>query len=150
MRIAVVGSRDYPHMGRVAGLVIGWAAWLDAHPGRSITVVSGTEPPPLGVPRRRVDGCDEMAVRLARWLGLPTEVYHADWDRLGKAAGPSRNQTIVDRCDLLTCFWDEVSRGSCDVLARALAQGKVRAVYGVTGHPLPIEIVGELVRRAGR
>jgi len=37
-----------------------------------------------------------MAEREARKLGLPVEVYPADWDRHGKKAGFLRNEAMLD------------------------------------------------------
>ncbi len=45
--------------------------------------------------------------------------FPADWDTHGKAAGPIRNQQMVDEADMLIVIWDGKSRGSKDVLTKA-------------------------------
>jgi predicted Rossmann-fold nucleotide-binding protein len=41
-------------------------------------------------------GADRLADRWARPRGVPVRVYKADWDKHGKAAGPIRNQLMLD------------------------------------------------------
>lgn len=41
-------------------------------------------------------GVDTVAGLAAETLGLPVTVYPADWDTHGKAAGPKRNQQMLD------------------------------------------------------
>jgi len=41
-------------------------------------------------------GADTLAVEWATDRGIPTEVYMAEWDRLGRKAGPIRNQRMLD------------------------------------------------------
>jgi hypothetical protein len=36
-------------------------------------------------------GADTLAEEWAKAAGLPTTVYHADWGKLGRKAGPIRN-----------------------------------------------------------
>jgi hypothetical protein len=49
--------------------------------------------------------------------------YDADWATHDRAAGPIRNQAMVDDADALLLIWDGKSRGSADVKRRALAKG---------------------------
>lgn len=41
-------------------------------------------------------GADSIAFECATNQGAATEVYNAEWDKYGKAAGPIRNQTMLD------------------------------------------------------
>ena len=41
-------------------------------------------------------GADQLGERYAAERGLPVERYTAEWERLGKRAGPIRNQQMVD------------------------------------------------------
>ena len=42
------------------------------------------------------DGADEIADEAARKSGLRVEVYRANWREHGRAAGPRRNQQMID------------------------------------------------------
>jgi hypothetical protein len=68
-------------------------------------------------------GADAMAHFWAGFNSLPIEVYHADWKRHGKAAGPIRNQRMIDqgKPDLVVAF--PGGRGTADMLRRARAAG---------------------------
>lgn len=55
--------------------------------------------------------------------GIPVKHFPAAWDRHGKAAGPIRNQVMVDEADMLFLIWDGESRGSRDVLRKARKKG---------------------------
>lgn len=72
-------------------------------------------------------GADALAVRAAKALGVSFREFPADWDRFGKAAGPMRNQRMLDegRPDLVVAFHPhlEQSKGTKDMIRRAEGQG---------------------------
>lgn len=75
-RLIVCGGRDYldrDAVRRVIGL-------LD--PG--LTVVHGA-----------ARGADQMAATFAQQRGIELEPHPADWDRLGRGAGPLRNREML-------------------------------------------------------
>lgn len=41
-------------------------------------------------------GADQMAARYAPGFGLKTESHPAEWEKYGRAAGPIRNQCMVE------------------------------------------------------
>lgn len=41
-------------------------------------------------------GADYLAGKVARRLGIKVEEFRANWDKYGKAAGPIRNQEMLD------------------------------------------------------
>lgn len=41
-------------------------------------------------------GVDEMCIRYCKEFGHKYKIFNADWDRHGKAAGPKRNQEMID------------------------------------------------------
>ena len=43
---------------------------------------------------------------------IPVRRFHANWKKLGKSAGPIRNQEMGDYADAAIIFWDGASRGS--------------------------------------
>jgi hypothetical protein len=46
-------------------------------------------------------------------------VYQANWDRLGRKAGPLRNAHIVANADRVVAFWDGKSRGTLNTVVQA-------------------------------
>ena len=104
MRVAIVGSRDYPNWSSIINFVKRLAG---KYP--DTVVVSGG-----------ARGVDSVAVKAAELAGLKVEVYPADWDKHGKKAGFLRNKTIVDRADKLVAFWDMESAGTAHSIGLAL------------------------------
>ncbi len=47
------------------------------------------------------------------------ELYPADWNKHGRAAGPIRNQKMADHADALVAFWDGKSRGTKSMITIA-------------------------------
>ena len=79
-KVLVCGGRDFDDR---AGL---FAALDRLHAARAFSVVIA------GGAR----GADTLAVEWATDRGVPTEVYMAEWERLGRKAGPIRNQRMLD------------------------------------------------------
>ena len=104
MKVAVVGSRDFPDMDVVRTFVSGLE--------EGTTVVSGG-----------ARGVDTVAERAARARGLHVEVHLPDWWTYPRAAGVVRNQKIVDSVDRVVAFWDGHSRGTADTIKRAKVRG---------------------------
>lgn len=73
-------------------------------------------------------GADKMCRYVAEQLGYPVHRHPAEWDRHGKAAGPIRNQEMLDEhpdIKLVLAFHDNIneSKGTADMVRRARAQG---------------------------
>jgi len=72
-------------------------------------------------------GADRMAGLVAKKLGLNRAVYPANWELYGKAAGPIRNQQMLDdgRPTEVWVFHDslESSKGTADMVRRAKRAG---------------------------
>jgi len=68
-------------------------------------------------------GADFMASEFGRWAGVPVVTYPADWKQHGRAAGPIRNQHMIDdgRPDLVLAF--DGGRGTADMIGRAEKAG---------------------------
>lgn len=62
-----------------------------------------------------------------RQLGLNTRRYPANWQRYGRAAGPVRNQQMLDegKPDLILAFHQDIvnSKGTADMIRRANRAG---------------------------
>lgn len=86
------------------------------------------------------------ADRMTRdWKGVPgvsdVKPFPADWDRYGRAAGPIRNQQMLDEGHptLVVAFNDDLprSKGTRDMVARAQAAGIPVYVVAVPGPIAP-------------
>lgn len=112
MRIAIIGSRDYPDWRVVK-------EYVRTLPRDTVIVSGGAR------------GVDRIAVMEARRQRMMTEVYPAEWDAHGKAAGIIRNKTIVARADKVVAFWDGTSPGTAHTIRLAKAAGKPVTVIGL-------------------
>ncbi|WP_086846993.1 SLOG family protein [Amycolatopsis kentuckyensis] len=76
------------------------------------------------------EGADRIAAEY--WLGRPVQAYPANWAEFGKAAGPIRNQRMVNLgADICLAFPTAGSRGTWDCVRRAREAG------------IPVEIIEE-------
>lgn len=108
MRVLVCGCRDYQDRGRV------FKTLSDIHAARVITELheGGAE----GADRLAFEwGCQHLRILKIRW--------EADWKKHGRAAGPIRNQRMIDegKPDLVLAF--PGGRGTADMVRRARAAG---------------------------
>lgn len=69
-------------------------------------------------------GTDKLAERYALEYGIPIVIFHPDWNKYGKAAGPIRNRQIVEYCDAVLAFWDGRSAGTKSTIVMARKAGK--------------------------
>lgn len=71
-------------------------------------------------------GVDKMAERFAREQGIPIEVYPADWEQHGRAAGPIRNAQMLreGRVGEVVGFLASNSRGTKNMIEQAIKAGK--------------------------
>jgi hypothetical protein len=112
-RLGVVGSRHFPDLERVASYVRGLPA------GASLVTGSAS-------------GVDATVARVARERGLPVRVIGASFEEARDAgAAATRNQRLVDLCDVLVAFWDGASAGTRGTVERALDAGKEVHVFTV-------------------
>jgi hypothetical protein len=114
MRVLVCGGRDYANKGSVYGV-------LDRINERTpITcIIDGG-----------ANGADALAAIWSALRHIPDHKrFHADWAIHGKAAGPIRNQKMLDegKPDLVVAF--PGGKGTADMVRRAKAAGiEVREV----------------------
>lgn len=80
MRVLVCGGRDY---GDREGL---YAALNELHRRQKfeLLIAGGAR------------GADTLAEQWADDRKIPTKIYQADWETLGRKAGPIRNQRMLD------------------------------------------------------
>ncbi len=69
------------------------------------------------------DGADTLSALAAISLKYGVESYPANWSRYGRAAGPIRNQQMLDKGkpDLVIVFHSDIenSKGTADMVRRA-------------------------------
>lgn len=112
-RVLITGSRNWSDEWAIAEVLAIEVkkAHLD---GGDVVIVHGDCP--TGADRIAQDICDRS--------GIATERHPADWNKHGKAAGPIRNQEMVDSgVDICYAFSKGGSRGTKDCKARASAAG---------------------------
>ena len=76
-------------------------------------------------------GADRLGEIWAGQMGLPLEVYHADWDKHGKSAGHRRNAEMAEVADALIALWDGQSRGTAGMIDLARRKGLRVGVWRV-------------------
>lgn len=111
MKVLVCGSRDWSDQTALWSVLSGFI-----EPGVCV-LIEGEAP-----------GADSMARDWALNEEQPIEQYPADWEKHGKAAGPIRNQQMLDegKPELVLAFVNKPlaeSRGTADMVRRAKAAG---------------------------
>ena len=135
MRVIVCGTRDWEDQ-----LAVSLALGEELIKSRAATIRSGS--PPLTVrhgacyPSKDKDG--NRPLRSADWLAelwcldcaIKSEPMPADWNKYGCSAGPRRNAEMAKAgADLCIAFWDGNSKGTADMIRRAVQCGiEVRIV----------------------
>lgn len=107
LRVLVCGGRDFAD----AELLGSWLGGIHKQRGIAELIEGGAR------------GADTMARHFAKWKGIPTRTFFADWGRDGRAAGPIRNQRMLDETqpDLVVAFKGGV--GTADMVRRARTAG---------------------------
>jgi len=113
VRVLITGSRSWDLGPDFAERVV--TGLLQKH-GPGLILIHGDCP--SGVDAAIQEACEEV--------GVPTERHPADWQALGKGAGPRRNQAMVDLGAALCLAFSRdlhASRGTADCARRARASG---------------------------
>lgn len=79
-------------------------------------------------------GADSYAAECGRQLGYIVDVFPANWNAHGKAAGPIRNRLMLDQCpDLVIAFHENIakSKGTKDCVEEAKRRGIPVEVHNV-------------------
>ena len=105
MKTIIAGSRTIADRETVFEL-------LERIPWEVTEVVSGAA---RGVDVLGEQWASDNRIRLSR--------FPASWHKHGKAAGPIRNQEMADYADALVAIWDGESRGTKDMIDKAMAKG---------------------------
>lgn len=108
MRLAIVGSRDYPDLNSVRMYV---------------DTVYSLEPDTIII-SGGATGVDIVAIDQALIHGMKTEVYIADWNIYGKSAGFIHNHTIIEKADKIMAFWDGKSHMTRHIIEHSRIRDK--------------------------
>ncbi len=106
MRVLVTGGRSYSDKAYLWSILDGYG------PPEVSEIISGMAP-----------GADTFAAEWAERFGFPLHKFPADWRKHGRAAGPIRNQRMIDegKPDLVIAF--PGGTGTADCVRRAEAAG---------------------------
>ena len=117
VKVLICGSRHYDNYDKVKETV---KSLVDEH-GKIIIIEGGAK------------GADTLAKNAAIELGIEYREYKADWKRYGRAAGPKRNQLMIDteNPDLVIAFHEDLEsgKGTKDMLKRAEKEGVKTIIY---------------------
>jgi len=84
---------------------------------------------PIEIVSGAARGADALGERYASDRNLQCTRFHADWDRLGKSAGPVRNIQMAKYADALIAFPIGKSVGTRHMISAARTHG-LRVKYG--------------------
>lgn len=117
MRLIIAGSRDFADAAFLNRKLDKLTARLDK---KRLVVMSG-----------HAKGADRLGEEWAFKNYVKVEVYHAEWDKHGKArAGPLRNSEMISsEPDALIAFHCGNSPGTADIIAKAEKAGLKVKVY---------------------
>jgi len=110
MKLALVGSRGFLDL----TLVEKYVAALP----KDLELVSGG-----------ADGVDTKVEQAAAKRGMKVQVIVPNYDKHGHGAPFVRNQRIVDESEAVVVFWDGKSRGTSDVMMRAMRAKKLQWIF---------------------
>jgi len=102
MKVIIAGSRDLDNVSHTLESKVTFVEQVVTNSGMGVTKVlcGGAK------------GADQWGKAWAMSRHLPVEVYTANWQDYGKAAGMIRNNAMADDADGLILIWDGKSRGS--------------------------------------
>ena len=115
----------------VTVLVTGYRYWADANAiSRELDALTKERPGAVfTLGHGGCSGADLLAATAARQLGWRVVEVKADWSAHGKAAGPKRNQQMIDtyQPDVGLVFMHPQARGTVDCLKRLRAYADTKA-----------------------
>lgn len=132
MRVLICGSRGWKDPAPINALIAGLDVLAEGA-GERLLIIHGDAP-----------GADRLAGKIARRWGAEVAEEPADWNKYGKAAGPIRNQKMLDdyQPELAYAFRsDGKSNGTDDMVAKA-RDAKI-PTYVITGEVVASERDGQ-------
>lgn len=110
IRIIVAGTRTFSDYELLRNKLDDFISKLkQKHPDKQVVIITGA-----------AKGADQLGSFYARNHNIPLKEFPADWTTYGKAAGPIRNQQMLDfalhEIPVLIVFWDGESRGTKNMM----------------------------------
>lgn len=105
MKTIIAGGRDYHNYDTLLEAI-------EESQFKISTVVSGG-----------ATGVDALGERYSEEMNLPLQIYRADWETHGRAAGPIRNRKMAENAEALIAVWDGQSRGTKNMIETAQKKG---------------------------
>jgi len=129
MKLAIVGSRTYTDFTEFEDKlrhVVGWyvdpSGIGDYADHGDLEVISGG-----------AKGVDTLAERWAKENHVSCKVIKPEYDEYDPKVAPLiRNTKIAEECDELVAFWDGRSKGTEDIIKKAVQFGKQVTIFGIT------------------
>ena len=116
MKLAIVGSRHYRNYKKFSKRVDKFIV----ENGYPTLIISGG-----------ARGVDHMAEQYAEEHKIPIQIFPADWEQFGRAAGPIRNTDIVNACTHVLAFLASGSKGTASTISIAKAVHKPRTIINL-------------------
>lgn len=108
LSVVVAGSRSISEYVSTEGAGVLVANAIEESEFAVNEVVSGT-----------ARGVDQVGEKWADKRGISIEHFPADWDEHGRAAGPIRNQEMVEYADAVVAVHVGASKGTADLIEKA-------------------------------
>lgn len=129
MKMLICGDREWDDLAAIQHLVTGTKLWCEILGEEYIVIEGGAS------------GADTMAGDAARYLSIEVWEIPARWERYGKAAGPRRNQVMLELLkkaasegETVVCyaFHDDIrkSKGTADMVKRCKKEGIPTYIVG--------------------
>jgi len=112
--LAIIGSRNFDDYVFMSDKI---KSLLGELPGIEFVVSGGAK------------GADSLSERVAMDFCLGHRHIPAEWSKYGRAAGPLRNQKIIDEADVVAAFPLGESKGTQDSIRKARMAGKQVFVF---------------------
>lgn len=126
MRIIICGSRYWTDKESIFEII----SWLKSVYSHNLIIIHGG-----------AKGADTIAGSIAAKLNIPVEVYPANWNKHGRAAGPIRNREMLSKgADLVVGFTYSLddSKGTANMINLAKQAGVSTLVFGGGDIEFPI------------
>ena len=114
MKVIIAGSRSISNPNNVRDAIIASGFIIDE------VVCGGTHGP------------DTLGANWAKQNNINVKYFLPDWQKFGKSAGMIRNSEMAEYADALIAVYDGTSRGTQDMINKAMIKGLKVYVHGVT------------------
>lgn len=104
MKLIIAGSRDFQDYEFLKHSLAFFLDITEVDP-KDLTIVSGG-----------ARGADALGERFAKEFNIPVEVFPANWNLHGKAAGMIRNRQMAEYADHLIAFRKNESKGTTHMI----------------------------------